>query len=278
MAKKNRKAARLKRVQQRQLKRAQAAVSKRILAPPVTPPPAAPTKPASQLEQINDTLSFIHSNDNLNSSQELSNKILEAIALETGQWDIDLTIQVNRDTDLYEIDKSWSGNPNTLINHIKFKQDLINPEARSSLDDVITSDWGSQELYDEHLEKAKAQAYQTNIKGIQKKLDVIPNKMLGTLEQIMNSSQMWHIIADKHGLRTQGSKYTDSLDSKQSKTEWLEMHKDVRSLLTAKGISQKELDKLVDMILNAPDKETVSESYYNKVIDYVDELLEKYVD
>ena len=232
-------------------------------------PKKAPAESLSLDEQIERTLAYIKENENLNVNQQLSLKMIEAIELESGEIGIDFINE--RESDIYKIDPTWDGNPNSLISHIELKKELQNPEAKEAIEDIVESDWGSPEKHAEALEKAREQAYEKNTKNMD--LKNIPSGMLSVLEQIMNSSEMWHIIGDKYNLATKGAKYA----SEQAKEEWDDLHKDVKDLLTIPyGISKSDIDELINMIKNYDKNSTKNGVEYNKLKNKVDELLNKY--
>lgn len=242
----------------------------------LNPPKASqPTSTLSIDEQIERTLAFIKENENTNVNQELSNKITEAIALETGNWDVDFVNEP--ETDLYKVDETWDGNPNSIISHIELKKDLQNPEAVGALEDIVESDWGSPEKYEEHLEKASAQAYDKNVKAVQDTLNKVPKQMLGVLEDIMNSSTMWHIVGDRYGLSKGDPRH---YESESAKEDWDSLHKDVQKLVSIPyGVSQADMDKLINAISKydaAGNLSKAPDDAYANLKNIIEEILSKY--
>ena len=228
-----------------------------------------PATQKSQQQQITDTLNFIQNNKNLNSSRDLSTDITSAIEKEmqyrAGGVYQDVDFINNRHTDLYDIDDTWSGTYNTLINHITIKEEFQSPEAQKYLQKVIDSDWGSQENYDKYIQKSKEQAYNENTKDLD-----IPPSQYALLQSLMNDSRMWHIIGDRHNLV--GGGYTH-YESSQTKEEWTQLHRDVQKLIDNSKTKRKAIKKLLEMLENFDDKASKSEVVYKKLVDTVDNML-----
>ena len=219
-------------------------------------------------EEIERTLKFIKDNPNTNVNRELSNRLIQAIELETGINDIDFIN--NRETDLYKIDDTWDGNYNSLISHVTFKKDFTNPEAEEALKEVTESNWGSEELYKEHLEKAASKAYDANTEGM-KELKDLPTAMLGLLENIMNDSKMWRIVGDRYHLDKDDPL---TYDSKQSKKDWDNLHKKVTRVMkhmdAAYASEISEMKVLMDNYQRGAADDT-----YDKIVDLVDNMLDR---
>lgn len=220
--------------------------------------------------EINDTLNYINQNKALNSNTKLSSLIELAIQKELGVQDVDLSKGWH---DLYTIDDSWSGNFNTLISHIHFNRDLQNPEARQALSQVVTSEWGSEKLHEQYVNEARSQAYAKNVENVEAK--DMPAYMYNILEEIMNSSQVWEIVANKHGLGDYEA-YTH-YESEQAKDEWDDLHRDLQKLLRNKFTTAQdvaEIRKLIDEDITEGEKNTGEG--YDKLKDKIEEILSRY--
>lgn len=219
---------------------------------------------------INKTLDYIQNNKALNSNTKLSSLIELAIQKELGVEDVELT---KGNHGLYTIDDDWSGNFNTLINHIKFNKDLEDEDARRALTQVVTSEWGSEEQHDKFIESARSEAYAKNVNNLIPQ--DMPTYVYNVLEEIMNSSDVWEIVANKHGLGDYEA-YTH-YESEQAKDEWDELHRDMQKLIqnrytTASDIA--EIRKLIEVDITESEKDTGAG--YDKLRNKIEDILNRY--
>lgn len=231
---------------------------------------AAENMNKDKADDINATLSYIQSNDSLNSNTRLSALIELALQKELGTADVDLT---KGDHGLYTIDDSWSGNFNTLISHITFNDEFKNPEARQALSQIVTSEWGDEKLHQKHIDEARAQAYAKNVENLD--IKDMPAYLYNVLEDIMNSSDVWEIVANKHGLGDYEA-YTH-YESEQAKNEWDDLHRDMQKLFRNKYTTKQdisEIRKLIDEDITEGEKNTGKG--YDKLRDKIEEILSRY--
>ena len=209
---------------------------------------------------IDETLSYIHSNPRLNSNRTLSAYLRMALKKESGNPDFDFESGVH---DLYTIDEGWDGNPNTVISHIKINKPFSDPTAQKYLNMITESDWGSEELHQRSLDKARRKAYHSNI-GVE-----FSDQQLDYLELIMNSSAMWHIVGDQYGLTT------GDYDSDQAKETWQIMHSYVQDL-TELDPSHADLAEILHRIDNFDSRKAATPAELNEVLELVESKIKKY--
>lgn len=232
-----------------------------------------PKQTKSSTEKANDTLNYIQSNPNINKSNKLGMIIELAIKKELGDNKYELEKGVHP---LYTIDNNWNGTTGSLVSHITFNKEFVNTDAQDYLDQLSSSEWGSKELHEKHLQKAASAAYAKNVGKLGDR--VIPSYMNNTLEKIMNSSDMWHIVADQYGLGSRdysSRKDRKSLMSEQAQQEWLDVHRKIDRLINSK-ISSSEIQQLQDIIFGYDKEQSLKGVSYDELKNFIDDMLEKY--
>lgn len=205
------------------------------------------------IESLNRTLDYIQSNSSINKDDKLGSTVaiiarkLEGLApgerLQSGNYVY------------FKIDDNWDGSTASLINHIKFKKDNSNVNVDLFIKNVVESKWGDAERHSEYLKTSRDTAFAKNILGIN-----IAESHIDTLRNIMNSSEMWEIVADKYGL---GTKF---YDSESAKRDWDDMALNVDKMMKIRKLSQADVDKFKSSLTN----------YDSNLSDIVEEILKKY--
>lgn len=224
---------------------------------PETPIPTQPTKPQeSLLNKINDTMEYIQGNPSINRDYDLSIKL--RMAMDKLIDDMGHDYKAGEENQYFKISVNWDGTESSLISNVNFKDVGNNPMVEEILTDITESKWGSKELHEEYLQDAKHRSYAKNVEDLDLGLS---DNMIDSLENLMNSSEMWHIVGDQYGLGTR------EYDSKQAKAAWDDMYKSVGGLVaTARNKLQgNDLDTLVRMISNGERESTIRE-YLDKTI------------
>lgn len=205
------------------------------------------------IESLNRTLNYIQSNSSINRDNKLGSTVaiiarkLEGLApgeiLKPGHYEY------------FEIDDKWDGSTASLINHIKFKKDNSSVNVDLFIKNVVESKWGDAERHSEYLQTSRDAAFAKNI------LDVdVSESHIDTLRNIMNSSEMWEIVADKYGLGTK------TYDSESAKRDWDDMAINVDKMFKIRKLSQSDVDKFKTSLMN----------YDSNLSNVVEEILKKY--
>lgn len=220
-------------------------------------------KPQSldSLQRIQETLSFIKSQPNLNKDDRLSKWMMQAMREVVGD---DHEFQAGDSNSYFTIDPSWDGDEASLISHVTWHQ-IPNERAEERLLDITNSKWGSEQRHDEYLDDAQHKSYRTHIENLG--LDAEDQSMTEQLESLMHSSTMWKFIGDQYML---GTKY---YESEQADEDWEIMYRYLSDMVT-KGrgkIKQRDIDKVITY-LNNPSRYSVDD-----VVNYIDETLKGYI-
>lgn len=220
-------------------------------------------KPQSldSLQRIQETLSFIKSQPNLNKDDRLSKWMMQAMREVVGD---DHEFQAGDSNSYFTIDPSWDGDEASLISHVTWHQ-IPNEWAEERLLDITNSKWGSEQRHDEYLDDAQHKSYRTHIENLG--LDSEDQSMTEQLEALMHSSTMWKFIGDQYML---GTKY---YESDQADEDWEIMYRYLSDMVT-KGrgkIKQRDIDKVITY-LNNPSRYSVDD-----VVNYIDETLKGYI-
>lgn len=217
---------------------------------------------SDKLTELNNTLGYIKGNKDINKNQTLSSYLRIIMKKEMGLNPSDqLNLFPGFSNDYFEIDKAWDGNPSSLISHTTFKKLKDNVNVDAAINKIINSAWGDENRHKLALRTGNDEAYNKNISNLN-----LSGEKLGLLRDIMNSSEVWHIVADKYGLNTK------EYDSKQAKKEWDKMTENMNDLLNLKRISQQDIDKVKRALMNgstedgSPDLNKLIESVLKKYL------------
>lgn len=209
--------------------------------------------------RINETMSFIQNNENLNRDDTLSlklNLVMDNLINDRGH-----KYQPGEENDYFKILDTWDGKTSSLISNVTFKDVGTDPKIAKYLEDIITSKWGSEERHEEYLQKSHQKAFKT----LTDKYDIdLSDSMLTTLERLMNSSEMWHIVGDRYGLGTR------QYDSNQAEQLMKGILVKMQTTITASknNLGNNDLQTLVQMISNTED--------YDSIMDFLDDKIKFY--
>lgn len=209
--------------------------------------------------RINETMSFIQHNSELNRDDQLSlklNLVMDRLINDRGH-----KYSPGEENDYFKILDTWDGKTSSLISNVTFKDVGTDPKIAAYLEDIITSKWGSEERHDKYLQEAHQKAFKT----LTDKYDMdLSKSMLTTLERLMNSSEMWHIVGDRYGL---GTKQYDSNQAEQLMMGLLV--KMQNTITTSKNnLGNSDLQTLVQMVSNTED--------YESIMDFLDDRIKYY--
>ena len=209
--------------------------------------------------RINETMSYIQNNEDLNRDDTLSLKL--KIVMDTLINDRGHKYEAGDETDYFKILNTWDEQTSSLISNVIFKDVGTDPKVAEYLEDIITSKWGSEERHEKFLRKAHQKAFKT----LTDKYDLdLSRSMLTTLERLMNSSEMWHIVGDRYGL---GTKQYDSNQAEQlMKGALVKMQNVITE--SKNNLGNNDLQTLVQMISNTED--------YDAIMDFLDERIKYY--
>ena len=210
-------------------------------------------------DKINASLKYIHDNPTINKSNELSRKLL--LAMRLVKMNDSYVPKKPEDNQFFTIDNQWDGDFSSLISHVTWKDTNNDDRVEKYLQQIIDSDWGSKEKHEASLKKAADSAYAKNVEDL---LDVgVSGSTIDILKNLMNSSDMWHIIGDQYGLGTK------EYDSNQAKSDWEDLFMDIQILIDEKGyIPNNDLQKLLQMINNRDN--------YNELLKWVNDKIRGY--
>lgn len=212
------------------------------------------------IDKVNDTMAYIQSEPTLNRDDTLSMNL--KIAMDKLIGDRGHDYKPGEENQYFKVLDTWDGKDSSLISNVIFKDIGTDPTVAEYLETVTDSKWGSEERHEEYLKKAQRAAYEKNIENLDLGLS---DNMINTLENLMNSSEMWHIVGNQYGLGTK------AYDSNQAKGAWDSMFKSVSSLINTAGtrIKSSDLNSLIQMISN--------EEAEDKIRDYLENTIRGYV-
>lgn len=215
------------------------------------------------LGKIQETLDYIQSNNRTNSSVTISADLAAAMRKSIGDMAHDFA--AGESNQYYEIAPDWDGKESTLINYVTWKKLPTDANAVKYLDKVSNSKWGSEKQHSDYLKTSYHQGYNT----LRDKLNLnISDNIMEQLENLMYSSQMWHIV----GAGNKG------YDSEQGKDDWSDIfvHLDKMVTKTKGKLQQSDLNAIVQLISEAELNPDYHPHADDELTDLIDNTIKKY--
>lgn len=225
--------------------------------------------------EINATMDYIASKDNINYNWELSERVNYAMQ-KLLNVDNNFKFEAGKDYGAFEIASDWDENPEHILGYVKFN-DLSNSNSAidQSLRIVINSDWGSKERHAYAEQEASKLRYESIISDTDKDNNSrkkitsnLTGNNLALLKQIMYRSEMWKIIINKQGVGTK------AYDSEASRKDWGEVHDALQTMLyegTDSGrIKKGHLDEIKSMLDNYAEAGVTMNDLVSKINEYID--------